>query len=221
MTPAGYLHPRNILTYGSMATGLLAVLAASELGSWHASGALLALSVLLDTFDGRFARLWPRTADERAFGVELDSLSDAVVFGFAPAVCLGLLSDFGPAALAPLVWSAAALAYLSAAVTRLGCDNLHQVGADRFVGLPTTLAGLLLSTLFLARPLPWASALVLAALAAGMLAPLPVPRARGKILVVFGLWILGVLAWHTVEAGRELSAASTVPQVRSTAGPNR
>ena len=54
--------------------------------SW--AGAGIALALAFDLFDGRFARLFPRTEDEQRVGVEIDSLADVISFGLAPAVCL-------------------------------------------------------------------------------------------------------------------------------------
>jgi CDP-diacylglycerol---serine O-phosphatidyltransferase len=203
-SPAQYLHPRNALTYGSLLAGLLAVFAAGEFALRHAAGALLAASVLLDAFDGRFARLFSRTKDEAAFGVQLDSLADAAVFGLAPVACLYLVQEFGASPLSRLGWAAAGFAYLVSALTRLGCFNLHQAGAGHFVGIPTTLAALVLTTLLLWRTSPAASGVALFACALGMLAPLRVPRPRGAALFVFVAWAAGVLALHVLGIGREI-----------------
>ena len=65
---------------------------------FHLSGAghpyigvmLLLLCGLFDTFDGRVARSKKnRTEKEKAFGVQIDSLSDLVAFGVLP-VCIGV-----------------------------------------------------------------------------------------------------------------------------------
>lgn len=196
--PYRYLAPCNALTYGSLCAGILAVLAASEFRSWHGAGACLTLSVFLDTVDGRFARLFPRTADEAAFGVQLDSLTDAVVFGFVPIVCLGHLLDFGSVPGLRIGWFVAASAYLVCAVTRLGCYNLHQSGSGQFRGVPTTLAALILTTLFLTRLSALWAVLALVVCAAAMVAPIPVPRPRGRAFAIFSLWILVVLFGHTL-----------------------
>src|SRR5204863_51229 len=78
---SAYFHPSNAVTYLSLLAGLLAVVTAKEWRSWSAAGGLLALSALADTLDGRFARLFRRDSDQQRFGVELDSLADAVTFG--------------------------------------------------------------------------------------------------------------------------------------------
>ena len=61
---------------------------------WVAVIAMIALAAVFDGLDGRMARLLKTTS---AFGAALDSLSDAVVFGIVPALCLYLwaLQDSG------------------------------------------------------------------------------------------------------------------------------
>ena len=199
-TPFYYVHPSNTLTYSSLFAGLLAAIAAKELSSWHVSGGLLALCALLDTFDGRFARRFRRNSEQSAFGVELDSLADAVVFGFIPLACMYPLLDFGGSHGIRVLWLAAAMVYLVSGLTRLGCYNIHQSKADHFLGVPTTLAALFLSALFLAGPSAPLAALALIACAFVMLAPIPIPRPRGVGMAAFVGSILLVLVLHSVEA---------------------
>lgn len=56
----------------------------------------LAISGILDAFDGRVARSKKnRTEDERAFGIQLDSLCDIVCFGVFPALICYLIGMRG------------------------------------------------------------------------------------------------------------------------------
>jgi len=200
--PARYVHPRNACTYGALLASWFAVVSAHESASWHLPGALLALGVVLDTFDGRFARRFTTGRDHSAFGVEFDSLADAVVFGLAPLVSMYLILDFEGSTATRLWWSAAAIAYLVSALTRLGCYNLHQTTEDHFLGIPTTLAGLLLSTLFLFHPSVLVTAVVLVGCAVAMLAPIVVPRPRALGLWVFVGWIALVFTLHGLALAR-------------------
>ena len=201
-TPLYYVHASNALTYSSLLAGMLAAIAAQELSSWHVSGGLLALCALLDTFDGRFARRFRRNSDQSAFGVELDSLADAVVFGFVPVACMYPLLEFGESVGVRVFWLTAAMVYLVGALTRLGCYNLHQSKADHFLGVPTTLAALFLAALFLAEPSALVSAFALIACAFAMVASIPIPRPRGVGMAAFVGSILLVLALHCVEVFR-------------------
>ena len=59
-SPAALFHRANLLTYLSVLTGMFAVAAAKDTDSWSVPGGLIALSALLDMFDGAFARTFKR-----------------------------------------------------------------------------------------------------------------------------------------------------------------
>ncbi|MEG3620274.1 CDP-diacylglycerol--serine O-phosphatidyltransferase [Magnetovibrio sp. PR-2] len=83
----------NMLTLIALCSGLTAIRFAYE-GQWeHACLAILAAAIL-DTLDGRVARMLKGTSK---FGAELDSLSDILSFGVAPPMMLYFwaLEDFG------------------------------------------------------------------------------------------------------------------------------
>lgn len=74
----------NMLTLIALCSGLSAIRFAYE-GRWeHAALAILAAAIL-DTLDGRIARLLKGTS---RFGAELDSLADILSFGVAPPIML-------------------------------------------------------------------------------------------------------------------------------------
>ena len=197
--PYRYLHVRNAVTYLSILAALAAVLLARGPRGWSNAGAAIALSVLADIWDGRFARLFHRDEREKLFGAELDSLADALAFGFAPVAALAALVP--PAwALARGAFAVGAIAWLIATVTRLGFYNVHPE-LEGFIGVPTTLAGLAISTLFLARPDAAAAALALAAGALAMVLPFRIARPGVAGTVVVGAWCLGVLALHVLGIG--------------------
>ncbi|MBI4410452.1 MAG: CDP-alcohol phosphatidyltransferase family protein [Gemmatimonadetes bacterium] len=192
---ARFLHASNLLTYLSLLAGLGAIAAARGAGGAPAVGALLALAVVADTFDGRFARLFARSDTQRSFGVQLDSLSDALTFGLAPVVALGLLLPPLPTG-AQAAWWGAGFVYVVGAVTRLGFYNLVHEDAAGFIGLPTPVAALVWSSLLLAPLTPAVSAAALVACGALMVSPLRIPRPRGVWLVAFAAWALSLAALH-------------------------
>ena len=192
---SAYFHPSNAVTYLSLLAGLLAVAVAKEWQSWSAAGALLALSALADTLDGRFARLFHRDRDQERFGVELDSLADAVTFGLVPVVAIDLLVTFGSPWIR-VVWIAAALFYLVSALTRLGFYDLHHSESAGFVGLPTTVAALVWSSVFLTAPPAWATIVVLVGVGIAMVSSFRIPRPRGLRLVAFGGWAAALVIGH-------------------------
>lgn len=188
----------NLLSYASLGAWLLAVHAAVVTGSWAGAGAWIALAALADMYDGRFARLFRRGPDQEAFGTELDSLVDVVAFGAGPVVCIAALA--GPAAHVPGgAMLVAAMVYLISTVTRLGYFNLVSHRADGFVGIPTTIAGVLWSTLFLFEPRVSVATVGLLVIGALMVLPIPIPRPRGWRFLLFPGWALGLAALHTLR----------------------
>jgi CDP-diacylglycerol--serine O-phosphatidyltransferase len=193
-SPLAAFHRANTLTYVSLLSAIGAIAAAVH-ASAPAAGALIAASVVADTFDGRFARSFPRTAEERSFGVQLDSLADAIAFGAAPCVCMALLAP-RPDGWELGSWIAAA-AFAACAITRLAFYNVTQHESSKgFVGLPVPVAALVWSSLLLLNPGIVISTIVLLAASVAMVAPLQVPRPTGLRLAAFVAWPLTVLTAH-------------------------
>jgi phosphatidylserine synthase len=94
------------------------------------------------------------------------------------------------------VWIAAALIYLVSALTRLGFYDLHHGETPGFVGLPTTVAGLVWSSAFLARPSAFAATVLLIACGVAMVSAVPIPRPRGLGLLAFGGWAAVLVVLH-------------------------
>ena len=185
---------RNTLTYAALGLGIAAV-AAARAGDPAGCGALLALAVLADTFDGRFARRFGNDPDRCAFGAELDSLSDAVTFGAVPLACSALLS---PAGLDPYWW-AAAFVYAACAITRLGFYNLSAADTPGFVGLPVPVAALAWSSGLWLGAGQRTSAVILFVCAAAMVSPLRIPRPTGIRLAAFLIWPAVLIAAHGIR----------------------
>jgi len=193
-SPLAAFHRANALTYASLLSAISAI-AAAYAGSAAAAGALISLAVLADTFDGWFARLFRRTAEERAFGAELDSLSDAIAFGAAPCICMALIAPRLDGWAAMAWWMAFAI-FASCAITRLAFYNVTQERTSGFVGLPAPVAALVWATALLIGPGTTVSALVLFVAAVAMVVPVPVPRPAGLGLAAFAAWPVIVIAAH-------------------------
>jgi CDP-diacylglycerol--serine O-phosphatidyltransferase len=100
--------------------------------------------MILDVLDGKVARMTRVTSD---FGGQLDSLSDCLSFGIAPAVMVVVVSGLQ----AQLVWLFAAL-YAVCAALRLARFNVehseHSKKDDYFKGMPSpAAAGLIVSAI--------------------------------------------------------------------------
>ncbi len=74
----------NMLTVAALCAGLTAIRFAQQ-AQWEAAAFAVALAAVFDGLDGRMARLLKSSSK---FGAELDSLSDVVSFGVAPAMVL-------------------------------------------------------------------------------------------------------------------------------------
>jgi len=199
---ARYFHACNLLTYFSLLLGLCAIFTASTMRSWYAAGALIAMCALMDAFDGKFARLFRRSETLKNFGVQFDSLTDAMSFGLVPVVCLLELLSFSSIG-ERFIWCAAAFFYVVCAITRLGVYNLDQNDGNGFIGLPTTIAALVLSSAFLGKPSVLVSMIILISLGIAMVSPVSFPRPKIRGMVVLLTWITFLLVFHgsQFEAG--------------------
>ena len=197
LSPLRAFHAGNSLTYVSLAAGIGAIAAAAR-GNRSAAGALIAMSVVADTFDGRFAALFRRTPLQREVGVQIDSLSDAIAFGIAPAVCMEVLRiDWrSPDA---IFWLSA-FAYAACAITRLAFYNVTHEKTAGFIGLPAPVAALILATALVFDPGLATSVALFSTTAAAMVLPLPIPRPRGIGLAAFTCWPLVLIAGHIARA---------------------
>ena len=198
-SPAASIHKSNLLTYASLAAGIFAIAAALQ-SSAAGAGALLALAALLDTFDGRFARRFVRSAEQQAIGAQLDSLTDAVVFGVAPVMTIAILLSFGHEPL-PLTWWMAAAIYAGSALTRLAHFNVAHESAG-FTGLPTPVAALVWSTLLVWGPDSTRASIAALVLGVAMIAPLSIGRPAARGLTVFAAWPIALLVVHVAHLAR-------------------
>lgn len=76
----------NLITIGALCCGMTSMRYAL-LDRWELAATFLLVAAFLDGIDGRVARMLKATSD---FGAQMDSLSDVICFGVAPAVVLHL-----------------------------------------------------------------------------------------------------------------------------------
>jgi len=181
-----YLAP-NLVTLASLTFGMCSLVATLQ-GRFADAGWFIVFSVLTDKLDGFVARLVKGTSE---FGVQLDSFADFLNFGVAPAA---LFYNYHARPDSPLGSGTmhAALAvscflWVLAVTFRLARYNI--VGEDPrckriFFGVPTTLMGGLLATLYL-------TLLKYGADPSG--APVSVigdPRLLGGLKIGSGVWVV-------------------------------
>lgn len=123
----------NMFTLGNLLCGFLAVanvIEGSEGAMIHAAWWII-IAAIMDALDGKVARL---TGSASKFGVEFDSIVDAVSFGMAPAVMFYqyALSSGGPVGLA------LAFCFLAAGTIRLARFNVTATTGAKtgFTGMP-------------------------------------------------------------------------------------
>jgi CDP-diacylglycerol--serine O-phosphatidyltransferase len=137
-----YLLP-NTLTLCGMFCGFYAILASFK-GHYVYSAWAILIANIFDGLDGWVARV---THSTTKFGIELDSLSDLVAFGIAPAVLIysWALQPFGR-----IGWGAAFLFIICGAL-RLARFNVQMGSAESktFTGLPIPGAATVVASLVL------------------------------------------------------------------------
>jgi CDP-diacylglycerol--serine O-phosphatidyltransferase len=164
----------SIVTLANLLFGFLSLIWVLE-GNYTLAAAMILLSVLMDSLDGKVARRLSVSSD---FGKELDSLSDLVSFGVAPAI-LAYQAILQPmqSNYVRFIGLAIAVVFALCGAIRLARFNMLNI-TTYFLGVPITFAGGFMALLiFLRTMLPWYiypfSMLVLSLL---MISTLKVPK---------------------------------------------
>jgi CDP-diacylglycerol--serine O-phosphatidyltransferase len=144
-----YILPNSITLCGMFA-GFFAIISVLKGDYVVAAWAILVASVF-DGLDGWVARL---TYSTTKFGIELDSLSDVIAFGVAPAALLykWALMPFGRVG-----WAAAFL-FIACGALRLARYNIQMGSAEKksFTGMPIpAAAGVVLSMVLFYGEMGW------------------------------------------------------------------
>lgn len=152
----GFYNYSVILTYLGVALSIFGI-TQSLTGNYDIAILCLALAGCCDTFDGKVARsMKNRTREQEIFGVQIDSLCDAICFGVTPAIIaysLGLNNPFG---------ITVEIIFVLCGVIRLAYFNvLEEIKhtepekEDRkcYHGLPITSIAILFPILYMFRPL--------------------------------------------------------------------
>ena len=147
----GFYDYTVILTYLSLISSVFGMTRAIH-GDYKLAIFCLAFSGICDAFDGRVARTKKnRTADEKNFGIQLDSLCDMFCFGVFPAIICYLLGVRGALGVMLVMF------YCLCAVARLAFFNvlegkrqLTEGGANKtYRGLPVTAISMIFPVMYL------------------------------------------------------------------------
>ena len=133
----------NLFTAMNMFCGFLSIVNTSQQKYFYAAW-LIIIAAIFDALDGVMARL---TNSSSELGVELDSLSDIISFGTAPAFLFYSLYLFQYEIWGILISSS----LLIAGGFRLARFNIQLVGFDKkfFKGLPIPTAAIVLTSFML------------------------------------------------------------------------
>jgi CDP-diacylglycerol--serine O-phosphatidyltransferase len=133
----------NAVTVLALCAGLSTIEFALA-GHYRLAIAAVAAAALLDGLDGRLARLLDATSK---MGAELDSLSDAVSFGVAPALAVYVwaLRDYRIGWVVTLLFVVCMLLRLARFNTLLGEVDAAPRARGFFVGVPAPAGGLLVT----------------------------------------------------------------------------
>jgi CDP-diacylglycerol---serine O-phosphatidyltransferase len=131
----------NAITLAALFSGFYGIVMAMN-GRFEAACIAIFAAAVLDSLDGRVARM---TNSQSAFGEQMDSLSDMVSFGAAPALIVYIwgLKDLGKLGWIP------AFVYIAGAALRLARFNVNIGVVDKrfFQGLPSPAAAALVISL--------------------------------------------------------------------------
>lgn len=206
-----YIIP-SLFTVSNIFCGFYSI-SVSILGNYETAGVLIGIAMILDTLDGRLARM-TNTASE--FGVQLDSLADVITFGVAPAVlCFQwAFSEYdGPHTIQRAGWIVCFI-FLICAASRLARFNVQSAAPhDKryFVGMPTpAAAGVVASTVYCfperlsGNPAAVGTLCVMALLAFLMISQiryrafkdLNLRQPRSFRLTVLIAFLIGAIAWN-------------------------
>ncbi len=151
-----YILP-NLFTLAALFGGFYSVVMAMN-GRFDLAAVGVFCAMVLDSLDGRVARM---TNTQSAFGEQMDSLSDMVSFGAAPAL---IAYEWALKGLGQWGWFAA-FVYCACAALRLARFNVNTAVVDKryFQGLPSPAAAALVAGLiwlandlgYKGHDLPW------------------------------------------------------------------
>lgn len=127
----------SALTYGNLVAGSVSVFGSMR-GQRMRPAALIMIGGMCDGLDGAWAR---RAGGESDFGVAIDALADVISFGLAPAC---LLLNYAPAG-GPSRVRGTPVLYVAATASRLARHQTSPTVQGEFVGLPASVAGILLA----------------------------------------------------------------------------
>lgn len=177
----------NIFTIANLFLGIIAILLVID-GRPELAALMVLVAMVTDGLDGRVARALNAQSE---FGKELDSLSDVISFGVAPAFIMYVVA-FQESGI--LGWIVTAIFPICGAL-RLARFNVVSGVPGYFIGLPIPVAGGALSTLALFQADLTQTVLMLSVLLLSylMVSNVKYPSFKRKRIPVMVRWLLLLL----------------------------
>ena len=197
----GFWNPSVVLTYVGMSLAILGMLLAVN-RQFNYSFICLVLCGICDLFDGAVARRFKRTDEEKAFGIELDSLVDVISFIALPVTIFMNIGYLSPVHL--IIY----ILYSIAGIARLGYFNVVTADSEGpvkyYTGLPITYAALVFPVMYLTiNVLP--SFIFMIVYTASMVIvtvleviKVKIVKPRGIAYVVFAILAIAVIALYII-----------------------
>ena len=140
-----YILP-STFTIGNIFCGFYAIIASFK-GEFYIAAMLIGIAFILDSLDGRIARLTHSTSP---FGKQFDSLADIISFGVAPSL---LIFSWAFTNLGRVGWLTS-LIFIICGAMRLARFNIQKSHADSryFIGLPIPATAFFLATMVFYYP---------------------------------------------------------------------
>ncbi len=154
---------------------------------------LMLTAIIFDSVDGWFARRSGRT--ETGFGKNMDSLSDIVSFGVAPAIFV-----YSAGASFRYINISVGLLIVLCGIMRLSRFNVLTGGVKNFTGLPIPVAALVISSFYLTGFYSeTAAAVIMLAVSILMVSSVEYPKVGGKGAGVALLLIMAAIITGSVK----------------------
>jgi len=142
-----------ILTYMSLCSAVIGIVFADK-GRFTAAVLCILISGICDAFDGMVARTKKnRTEDEKAYGIQVDSLCDVVSFGVCPAyVCYCMGTDGWIGVILVMVYCLCAMIRLAFFNVLEGNRQKTEGGCNKaYRGLPVTSISMIFPVVYLLK----------------------------------------------------------------------
>lgn len=135
----GYYRKCDLLTMTGICSAFIGIILAIKLHFLYATLCMV-ISGVCDAFDGRLARKYSYDDNAKVYGVQLDSLSDAICFGAFPAILTAMQSQY-------IITYIICAFYVLCGVIRLAWFNTlaNDENAERnvYIGVPITTVSIL------------------------------------------------------------------------------